>query len=332
MESKYQKYYDKLKGKNFGSCVNRYSSAIDAVKGNTNSISSSITSNSNVWKEKGISTLQSSTIPGLVNATGSVEKGLSSLSQAVSKCNSLVSKLSELDSVCKMYDSAKEEDKSIYQNKIDVLEAEADAIISEINSISVEKGSSDNTVASGTSTSVSTASTNVVSGDIASKKAAFLGDVDDPSQYTLVNNYKSIRKQMTAFDNTTGEVLEEGSVVNMKPGETRVITVKLPTNTGMIGELRRTTADGDGTFRSGNVVTARSDVNPDPNVIDYVNYKSTVNHYPKGVDLHANHYDWVITAKSDGTATISQTCEYSSKDDPNWYGKAMFDLKVNVSS
>ena len=78
---------------------------------------------------------------------------------------------------------------------------------------------------------------------------------------------------MTLFDNTTGEILTDRSTITMKPGETRVITVKLPTNTGMINEIHRTSADGSSAYKSGKIVKATSDVDPDPNKQLKVNYK-----------------------------------------------------------
>ena len=119
----------------------------------------------------------------------------------------------------------------------------------------------------------------------------------------------------------------------MKPGETRIITVKLPTDTGMIQEIHRTTADGNDVYRSGNVVHAVSDVDPDPNKIDYVNYKDWSRHIPSDKSiLHSNTYDWVITAKADGSVTASQTCEYTTDVSKGGNLKAMIDLNVVVSS
>ena len=173
----------------------------------------------------------------------------------------------------------------------------------------------------------------VASGTIAAKKQQFLGSVDDPNNYDAVNsNYRSMRKTMTMFDNTTGQVLQDGSTITLKPGETRVITVKLPTNTGMIDKIYRTTADGDSTFRSGKVISAESDVDPDPNKVDYVNYKSWSNHYPSDTSiLHSNSYDWIITANADGTVNASQTCEYTTDVSKGEYLKAMINLNVVVN-
>ena len=130
------------------------------------------------------------------------------------------------------------------------------------------------------------------------------------------------------FDNTTGEILKEGDTIYMKPGETRILTVRLPYNAGEIKKVIRTTADGNDAYRAGNIATARSDINPDPNVVDYVNYKPWSRHTPEGVDLHTNYYDWIITAKADGTVQISQTCEYNNTSGGT--PKAMVDLNLVV--
>lgn len=329
MESKYQKYYEKLKNKDFNSFISKYNNAIKTVKSKITNVSTSISSNSNSWNEKGVSTIQNTTIPGLQKDVKQVEAGLTALTSAVTKTSTLVSKLEQLESACNAYDNASEEYKSTYRTRINGLEREIDSLITEINSITIVT-----IVDEKDKKSASEANKNTVnnSSSIAQKKAEFLGDVDDSSQYTRASNYKTMRKIMTAFDNTTGEILTENSTITLKPGETRIITVKLPTNTGMIGELKRTSADGDEGYRSGKVVTAKSDVNPDSNVIDYVNYKSYSQHFPKGVDLHQNHYDWVITANNEGAVTISQTCEYSLKDEPTFYSKVMFELNVRVKS
>lgn len=179
-----------------------------------------------------------------------------------------------------------------------------------------------------------TASTTGLSSTIAAKKQQFLGNVDDPNNYdAVISNYRTARKTMTMFDNTTGEVLQDGSTIKLKPGETRVVTVKLPTNTGMINEIYRTTADGDSSYRSGKIVTGKSDIDPDPNKIDYVNYKSWSNHIPDDKSLlHNNSYDWILTANADGTVSTSQTCEYTTDVSKGEYLKAMINLNVVVES
>ena len=44
MDSKYQKYYDKLKGKDFSSNVSKYKSSLDTVKSKIGNIESTIIS------------------------------------------------------------------------------------------------------------------------------------------------------------------------------------------------------------------------------------------------------------------------------------------------
>ena len=178
----------------------------------------------------------------------------------------------------------------------------------------------------------STVDTNGLSTDIAAKKKAFLGDVDDPNNYDEPKkNYRSMRKQMTLFDNTTGEILHDREKITMKPGETRVITVKLPTDTGMINEIHRTTADGGSAYRSKKYITAESDIDPDPNNSEWVRQSS--NHWPENRSLlHNNHYEWVITARADGTVQASQTCEYTTDVSRGENLKAMINLFVEVKS
>ena len=167
------------------------------------------------------------------------------------------------------------------------------------------------------------------------KKKAFIGDVDDASQYTVAKNVRSMRKEMRLFDNTTGEEIAPDSTIVLKKGETRVITVKLPTNTGRIGNLVRTTADDvyteeDKKAGRKRITTSYSDIDPDPNKVERVNYKYSV-HWPEDKSLlHTNYYEWVITGTNTGTHQISQTCEYTSLDVPNWYAKAMAGLNVKV--
>ena len=142
-------------------------------------------------------------------------------------------------------------------------------------------------------------------------------------------------KEMRLFDNTTGEEIAPDSTIVLKKGETRVITVKLPTNTGRIGEVVRTTADDcyrDEDKRAGRkrITQSYSDIDPDPNNVERVNYKYSI-HWPDDRSLlHTNYYEWVITGTNVGSQQISQTCEYTSLDVPNWYAKAMAGLNIKV--
>jgi vacuolar-type H+-ATPase subunit D/Vma8 len=170
---------------------------------------------------------------------------------------------------------------------------------------------------------------------VAAKKAQFLGDCDDPNNYTTYtgNNLYGRHNVLTLFDNTTGEIIQDHGSITLKPGETRIITVKLPSDTGEITKITRTTADGNGAYRSGKIVTARSDIDPDPNKIEYVRLVEGAYHEPSDMSLLKNNsYDWIITAKSEGTVSASQTCLWTSTMTGNRNLKAMINLKVNVVS
>lgn len=320
MDSKYQQYYNILNGKEFGSYVSSYSSALSDVSAKISSIETTLSTS----YEKGLDYIKSTTLPNVKAQVSGIEQGMQALSSAASKCAELNTKLSELKSACSSYASCKEEDKETYRSKVNSLEGQVDALISEINAISMncDPVDANGNVIAGAATADP--------GSIEALKAAFIGDVDDASNYYIDPAYAKRSKPLLCFDNTTGEILEDGGTIYMKPGETRVLTVRLPNNAGRINQLMRTSADGDSVFRSGKIVTAESDVNPDPNIVDYVNYKSWSNHFPDGVDLHTNYYDWIITANADGTAQISQTCEYTNEKGN--MPKAMTCLNVIVKS
>lgn len=170
---------------------------------------------------------------------------------------------------------------------------------------------------------------------ISYKKKQFLGNgVDDKSQYTVASNVRNMRKHMRMFDNTTGEEIPEDGHITMKVGETRVITVKLPTDTGAINQIVRTTAAD--TCNKGNyygdhykITSSKSNLTGDSNNIQYVNYKN--NHWPSDKSiLHNNYYEWIIHADKTGSRQISQTCEYSNSAIPGWYAKAMIGLNVTI--
>ncbi len=170
---------------------------------------------------------------------------------------------------------------------------------------------------------------------ISYKKKQFLGNgVDDKSQYTVASNVRNMRKHMRMFDNTTGQEIPEDGHITMKVGETRVITVKLPTNTGAINQIVRTTAAD--TCNKGNyygdhykITSSKSNLTGDSNNIQYVNYKS--NHWPSDKSiLHNNYYEWIIHADKKGSRQISQTCEYSNSAIPGWYAKAMIGLNITI--
>jgi hypothetical protein len=332
MESKYQNYYDKLKNQLFSTYTSKYSSTISTVKSKIKSVSTGINTNADVWNEKGLLTLQNSTIPKVLNDLDSVENGLSALSKAVTKCKILVSRLSELDALSRNYDLASEEEKPKYEKKISKLENEIDSIILEINSISMNPNENSKKTGLEINNSYTTYESTYNKFDFSSQKKDFIGDIDDSSQYSKPINYKNVKTVMTGFDNTTGKVVTNNSTITLKPGETRIITVKLPTNTGMIDELKRTSVGGDSTYKNGNVVTCQSNVTNSLENIEYVSYKTYDLHIPENVDLHKNSYDWIITAKENGECTINQICEYTTKDDANWYAKTEMKLKVVVEN
>lgn len=320
MNSKYQQYYNILNGKEFSSYVSSYSSALSDISAKISSIETTLSTSS----EKGLDYIKSSTLPAVKSQVSGIEQGFQALSTAATKCAELNTKLSELKSACDAYASCKEEDKETYRSNVSSLEGQVDALISEINAITMtcDPVDEDGNVISGTNTADPDS--------IEALRAAFIGDVDDDSNYYTDPAYANKSKPLVCFDNTTGEILEDGATIYMKPGETRILTVRLPNNAGKIEKLMRTSADGNDVFRAGTVVTAKSDVNPDPNVVDYVNYKSWSNHFPEGVDLHTNYYEWIVTAQADGTAKISQTCEYVN--DAGGMPKAMTCLNVVVKS
>ena len=165
--------------------------------------------------------------------------------------------------------------------------------------------------------------------------AEFLGPgVDDPSQYTVASNVRNMVKHMRMFDMTTGEEIPEDGHITLKKGETRIITVKLPTNCGRVNEIHRTTAadtsnKGDYHGDTYQITTSRSNLTGDPNNIEYVNYKN--GHWPSDRSiLHNNTYQWIIHADKTGARQISQTCEFTTLDVPNWRAKAMIGLNITI--
>ncbi len=326
MDAKYQKYYNGLKGKDFSPYVTKYQANIEEVKSKLTSAEGAISPGS--WSEKGIEIVKQTVFPTLKSTTDNIKSAIDVLSAVASKVSSLVSKLEALDAKCKAYDNCSSEDepdrKNSLREEVKALEREVDGIINEINgmALNIQEVSVQN---------YSTAMSSLEKmNSIQYIKQEFLGDVNDTSKYYVDQSKWRKAKELLVFDNTTGKILKEGDTIYMKPGETRILTVKLPNNAGAISKLVRTTADGDSAYRSGKYVKAVSDVNPDPNKIDYVNYKKWSNHWPKDVDLHTNHYDWVVTATAEGKVQISQTCEYQNTDGN--YPKGMVDLNVVVKS
>ena len=355
MKAKYQKYYDALKGVDLSSSLTSLSSAVS--KSNTEL--SAIKSDSAAWQELGATSFNDVTLPGLISSVSLLSENISgALTEVTTKTTELVSKLTELESLEKDKESLgskwtyteggsnTQSEVDDHNNKIDELEkkitekeSEIDSLISAINSITLKEPTPETTqidTSGAGSTVLKEADGSKISipsdPAIAAKKKQFIGDVDDPNNYDAVNpNYRSMRKTMQLFDNTTGEILDDHATITMKPGETRVITVKLPTNTGMINEIHRTSADGSGAFRSGKIVKAKSDIDPDPNNIEYVNFREWSNHYPANKSLmHNNSYDWVITAVAPGKVQVSQTCQYTTSASKGENLKAMINMVVDV--
>ncbi len=319
MNSKYQKYYDKLKGKDFSSSITKYTSTLDNTKTKIGNIESTIGSSD--WSEKGLEIISNSVIPSLKNQEESISAAIKSLSTVVSKCSELLTKLQNLEELCDKYANCeKEEDKNNYKNQISAVEKEIDGIINEINSISVDI-KDDSVAFEGYMTDLKDTYS------LEKLKAEFVGDVDDLSRYYIDPAYAHKAKELVGFDNTTGEILQRGSSIHLKPGETRVITIRLPDCTGPIDQVVRTTADGDPAYRTSNCVHGYSDVNHDPNVVEYVDYR--YNKYPQQANLHTNYYDWIITADSTGAVKASQTCEYKTVSGDIL--KAMLTIGVIVS-
>ncbi len=336
MQAKYQKYYDALKGKDFSSPIGGYTSAISTAKSKMDSAQSII--NSSVWIEKGLEIIKGSVMPSLTSQTQNIESGISALSTVAGKVNELVSCLDVINELDKQLESLgskwtyteggskTESEVNSHNNQIDEVnkkikdqESAADAIIAAINGISVSSS------ASATAAGFSNIMTELKdSTSIEAKKAAFIGTMNDDSYWTDPNYTKQARA-LTLFDNTTGEILGEGDSITMKAGETRILTVKLPVDGGNINEIIRTSAwKPSGT----NVVSTRSDVNPDPNVVEYVNFH--YNHYPADRSvLHSNYYEWIITANQKGEVQISQTCLYT-REEGGPCPKAMVDIHVSV--
>ncbi len=328
MKSKYQNIYDKLKDFNMEGLVSKYSSAVSSNKTSITNVSNNVASSSSSWYEIGLKTLQELTLPSIAKIQNVVESNINTLSTVSSKVSSLVSAISGLKDLCDKYDACngeeEKENKRYLATRISQKESEIDGIINQINGISVED-------VQVTIDAIAAAKEEFYSID--NKKLEFCGDVDDPSQFYYDPSWSTKLAHMTLFDNTTGEILKDGDTLNLKPGETRILTVKLPNYCGMIDEVFRTTAQAD----ASGVISNWSDIDPDPNNVEYVRYGY---HMPKaGTNLHFNTYDWIITANRDGTFLASQTCEFKahgtdSKGKTIRYTgkKAMVAIHVNVSS
>lgn len=338
MKSNYQRYYSALKDKDFSSPISQYNSALNQIKTKMDKAEEII--NSSEWIEKGLEIIKSSVLPSLKNQKEQIEKGMVALQEAATKVKELVSKLGELEQLENQLSSLGSRwtyteggsyslnDVNNHNNEITNVEqnirnkeTEIDNLISAINNISFEY----NSYQSAFTTIMENLKDNT---DMEARKAEFLGSIDDDSWY-IDPSYAHKAKELLLFDNTTGEILKEGDTINMKVGETRVLTVRVPHNAGRVKQVIRTSAWKPD---DSNVVSVRSDINPDPNVVEYVNYKPDRNVWPQDMSiLHTNSYDWIITANQEGGVQVSQTCEYKVEENSGT-PKAMVDIHVNVTS
>ena len=167
----------------------------------------------------------------------------------------------------------------------------------------------------------------------------FVGDYSDRSLYYIDPVYSRSSKPLDVYDNTTGKIYKAGDLVEMHLGETRILTVRLPYLAGYPTKIIRISDSGDKSFSSGKVVKTQCDIDPDPQIIDYVNYKynNRRGHWPGNRKdsplLQTNHYDWIVTALGTGECKISQTCEYraiKSNGASNGIPKAMTMLRLVV--
>ena len=373
MKAKYQKYYDALKGADLSSGVSTLSSAVSKSNTEISAIKSDSTAWNELGAQAFNNVTLPAIMDGISllseNITGALTEVVTKCTELVTALSELDSLEKELEALGSKWSyteggSHSKSEVTSHNNKIDELnrkieekESSIDGMIAAINGISVKTTKSEVTssgaLEGSTPLEATPSDTTTTTGDgkvttdgktkysiptdpvVAAKKAEFLGDCDDPNNYTYYtgNNLYGRRNVMTMFDNTTGEILQDHDSITLKPGETRIITVKLPTDTGEITKITRTTADGNGAYRNGNIVTAKSDIDPDPNNVEYVRLVEGGYHAPSNMSLLKNNsYDWIITAKQDGTVKCSQTCLWSSTMTGNRNLKAMINLTVNVRS
>ena len=134
-----------------------------------------------------------------------------------------------------------------------------------------------------------------------------------------------MRKDILVIDCDTGVTYNRDDVIKIKKGEKKRLIVKLPTNTGMIKQITRTTADNNGS----SITKTYSDVNPDPNVVETVRRSS--NKWPSDMSvLHNNSYEWIVEGLGTGSKTLSQTCEYNTDVSRGENLKAMTRIKFVI--
>lgn len=308
--------------------------------------------------ESGLSAL--SQVGGKVNELVSACEALESLDE---KLNSLLPRWQYVKDGSKTQSQVNSHNQSIEdtEEQIKNQEATIDGIVASINGISVSFTSSQATFSgyisnikeavkdanNNTEEEIDDSSSTLLTSDgktkysipsdpvIAAKKAKFIGDYNDPNNYTHFKGtkaqMKSRKNKLLLFDNTTGEIIESLGEINMKVGEKRVITVKLPSDTGKINRITRTSA-----FTKGkSIIKVKSDIDPDPNKVEYVLIAEASKggvHSPSDTSLLQNNcYDWVIEAVAPGRTSATQTTLWESEDSGTYNLKAMEEIFVNVT-
>lgn len=315
MKTVYEKYYKILKDKNLTEKYNQLVYFFDYLNRSYEVLNDSL--GRNFWIELGKDELVNNVFPMLVSDMKTIQNNVVVSLRKV--CNlidkdliNLLERLKEKENLLSDYN----ENRTLIEEEILEIEKEINLKIKEINDTDVKE----------LQDRESFINNNYHLKDINEKKKLFIGNIDNPNEYTREKNYISMKKHMRLFNNTTGEEVKAKSTIRIKKGERLVLTVKLPENTGMIKEIHRTSADGDKEFRTGRIIHAESDVSGDIDNPKYVNYKW--NKYPEGVNLHKNHYEWIIYAREKGLVIASQTCEYTDLD--NTMLKAMITINVKV--
>ncbi len=308
--------------------------------------------------ESGLSAL--SQVAGKVNELVSACEALESLDE---KLNSLLPRWQYVKDGSKTQSQVNSHNQSIEdtEEQIKNQEATIDGIVASINGISVSFTSSQAAFSgyisnireavkdanNNTEEEIDDSSSTLLTSDgktkysipsdpvIAAKKAKFIGDYNDPNNYTHFKGtkaqMKSRKNKLLLFDNTTGEIIESLGEINMKVGEKRVITVKLPSDTGKINRITRTSA-----FTKGkSIIKVKSDIDPDPNKVEYVLIAEAPKgggHSPSDTSLLQNNcYDWVIEAVAPGRTSATQTTLWESEDSGTYNLKAMEEIFVNVT-
>ena len=275
------------------------------------------------------------------NNKDQLDSGLKVLSQAATKADELVSELNELKSLCDKLDTLG--GKWTYVEDGEKTESEVRRHNEEINGYEKKVASQESLINSTIAaingmqfsyTSHKSQFSTIMkdldkSTDLEARKREFIGSIDDDS-YVDGTEYRKAARTLGLFDNKTGDLLKEGDRITVKVGEKRVITVKLPTDSGHIDQIVRTSA---WKHPSCTILNTYSDIDPDPNNVEYVNLNHSdkrENHMPSNPDLmHQNYYEWVIEGVAPGTTQISQTCLFT-RQEGGPCPKTMVDIHVDV--